>query len=165
VPPLLVYSSNTGKTISSQVRRPLQCRLDTLGFDNGALSVKTYTNNLAVSFGLQLPSPFSFCAGIGLPPYPDSLGPALKRTTLVRSLFLWKNSNSFVMNCQVHSSNFTGFHRTLIRLCLQDFSIWSSSPQTSYRIANSPYLTIPWYHGTLVHKTIVYTMSSCLEVW
>jgi len=43
----------------------------TLGCDNGALSVKAYWQ-LPV-FGLQLPSPFILCAGIGLTPYPDSL--------------------------------------------------------------------------------------------
>jgi hypothetical protein len=32
-------------------------------------------------FGGQLPGPFTDGAGIGLPPYPDSLDPALTATT------------------------------------------------------------------------------------
>jgi len=40
-------------------------------------------------FGLRLPSPFRSSASIGLTPYPNSLCSALKRTTLVLSLYIY----------------------------------------------------------------------------
>ena len=44
---------------------------DTLGHDNGGDSGSAYLG--ATQFSLQLPGPFRLRAGVGLPPYPDSL--------------------------------------------------------------------------------------------
>jgi hypothetical protein len=72
--------------------------LDTLDFDNGILSVRAYTD-MYLSFGLRLRSPFSPSADIGLPPYPDSLGPALRCTSLLLSLY-FLHGNILCNACQ-----------------------------------------------------------------
>ena len=62
---------------------------DTLGLDNGGDSGSAYLG--AAPFSLRLPGPFSLRAGIGLPPYPDSLSPALRPTSPVLSLSRFLN--------------------------------------------------------------------------
>ncbi|MGW8180634.1 MAG: hypothetical protein ACWGQW_18020, partial [bacterium] len=55
-------------------------------------------------FGGRLPGPFTACAGIGLPPYPDSLDPASTATIpdLGRSLIqLWAKYSIPCQTCQV----------------------------------------------------------------
>jgi len=54
----------------SQVRLKFFYSSDTLGFNNGALSVKAYSGNIKDPFGSQLPSPFNPCVWHRLTPYP-----------------------------------------------------------------------------------------------
>lgn len=55
---------------------------------------------LATIFGLRLPSPFCLCASVGLTPYPDSLCPALRHTSLVHCFYMI-TIPTIAFSCQV----------------------------------------------------------------
>jgi hypothetical protein len=92
-PPVMADRNQACQPHSLQVRslRPAQDnaldRLETIPSALITVATPAPTTNPTQVFGGQLPGPFAACAGIGLPPFPDSLNLAL--TATIPDLSLW----------------------------------------------------------------------------